>query len=96
MLVYCTFDIFPASYHTTGRDRSAHRQTFLSADYLAIYPDDAAEIDKLRLAILEYARVIQDALVVHGQGCKDTVFHEALKSRELTVGADDAWLIAHR
>jgi hypothetical protein len=76
-------------------------QTFLGEDYLAIYPDDAAEIDRLRVALLEYAKVVQRALEVHKRLCKDIVFHEALRSRMLHLNhalipstTTNMWMIA--
>jgi hypothetical protein len=51
--------------------------------YATNHPDEKDQIEVLRAQILEYASVIDQALEIHGHVCKDSAFHEALKSREL-------------
>jgi len=62
-----------------------YRQTFLDPTYEATHPGQKADIETLRAEILEYASVIDQALDLHAQVCKDTAFHEALRSREFIV-----------
>jgi hypothetical protein len=62
-----------------------YRQTFLDPTYEATHPEQKEDIETLRAQILEYASVIDQALDLHAQVCKDTAFHEALRSREHTV-----------
>jgi dedicator of cytokinesis protein 3 len=59
-----------------------YRQTFLDREYESTHPEQSEEIDILRAQILEYASVIDQALDLHAQVCKDFAFHEALRSRE--------------
>jgi hypothetical protein len=70
-----------------------YRQTFLSPVYEDKHPDEKDQIEALRAQILEYASVIDQALDLHGQVCRDTAFHEALKSRTLFVCEKRAMLI---
>ena len=58
-----------------------YRQTFLDPAYESAHPEQKEDVDTLRLQILEYASVIDQALDLHAQVCKDSAFHEALRSR---------------
>lgn len=58
--------------------------------YESKHPDEKDQIETLRNQVLEYASVIDRALDLHSQVCKDTAFHEALKSRK---AADQVVLI---
>jgi dedicator of cytokinesis protein 3 len=62
-----------------------YRQTFLDPTYETTHPEQKEDIEILRAEILEYASVIDQALDLHAQVCKDTAFHEALRSREFIV-----------
>jgi hypothetical protein len=65
-----------------------YRQTFLDPTYEATHPEQKADIETLRTQILEYASVIDQALDLHAQVCKDTAFHEALRSRECIASSN--------
>jgi len=58
-----------------------YRQTFLDPAYESAHPEQKEDVGTLRLQILEYASVIDQALDLHAQVCKDSAFHEALRSR---------------
>lgn len=62
-----------------------YRQTFLDPTYEEAHPEQKKDIETLRAEILEYASVIDQALDLHAQVCKDTAFHEALRSRKYTA-----------
>ncbi|KAI0812456.1 cytoplasmic protein [Irpex lacteus] len=60
---------------------ASFRQSFLSAEYLARYPDRAEKVEKLRLAIDEQVRVIDNCLRLHSQLCPPEMlnFHATLE-----------------
>lgn len=60
-------------------------QTFLDSSYAAKHPDDAEQVEQLRIAIADYVHAISDALGVHRSLCRDVAFHEALRSRQYIV-----------
>lgn len=59
-----------------------YRDSFLNERYIARHPDESQQCEQLRNQILDYVRVIQQALNLHGKICPDSAFHEALRSRE--------------
>jgi len=60
---------------------SSYRQIFFSPDYLARYPERTDLVEKLRKAIDDQVRVIDDCLKLHGHLCPPEMltFHETLE-----------------
>jgi dedicator of cytokinesis protein 3 len=60
---------------------SSYRQIFFNPDYLARYPERTDLVEKLRKAIDDQVRVIDDCLKLHGHLCPPEMltFHETLE-----------------
>lgn len=57
-------------------------QHFLDPAYAEKYPSEANNTQRLRQAILDYARTIQRGLVILHSVNKDIAFYEALRQRK--------------